>query len=308
MADTQIIAVLGAGLMGHGIALTFARAGHKVRVYDPYPAGLEILQDRVRSSLEAMGVTGPAIEETLARIATEPKLSRAVAGTDIVFEAAPEKPELKRSLFKEVEQHAPATAILASNTSVIPITTIMSDLADRTRALGTHWWNPPHMIPLVEVIRTEWTLKPAIDKAVALLESVGKTPVRVEKDVAGFIGNRLQHAMWREAIYLVESGVCTAEAVDQVVNASFGRRLSVLGPLANADLVGTDLTLDIHENVLADLDNRPAPSPYLRGLVEAGKLGMKTGEGFMSWTPEEADAVRQRVAAHLRRLETILKD
>jgi 3-hydroxybutyryl-CoA dehydrogenase len=112
--------------------------------------------------------------------------------------------------------------------------------------------------------------------------------------------------MWREAINLVETGVCSAEDVDKVVNASFGRRLSVLGPLANADLVGTDLTLDIHENILADLDNRPSPSPYLRNLVEAGKLGMKSGEGFQNWTPEKADEVRQCVAAHLRRLETIL--
>ncbi len=308
MTDTQIIAVLGAGLMGHGIALTFAKAGHDVRVYDPFPAGLEVLHDRVLASLEAMGDARSEIDETLSRITAKAGLPACVAGADFVFEAAPEKPDLKRSLFREVEQHAPATAILASNTSVIPITTIMSDLADRTRALGTHWWNPPHMIPLVEVIRTEWTAESTIDKTVALLESVGKTPVRVEKDVAGFIGNRLQHAMWREAIYLVESGVCTAEAVDKVVNASFGRRLSVLGPLANADLVGTDLTLDIHENVLADLDNRPEPSPYLRRLVEEGKLGMKSGEGFRSWTPKDMEDVRQRVATHLRRLETILED
>jgi len=308
MTGNLNITVLGAGLMGHGIALTFARAGHSVTVYDAFPAGLDALKYRVAASLAAMGVDDREYTATLGRITPQADLATAVTEAAIVFEAAPEKPDLKRALFKEVERSAPDTCILASNTSVIPITTIMSDLADKRRALGTHWWNPPHMIPLVEVIRTEWTDEAVLETMVALLSSVGKTPVRVEKDVAGFIGNRLQHAMWREAIYLVESGVCTAEAVDQVVNASFGRRLSVLGPLANADLVGTDLTLDIHENVLADLDNRPAPSPYLRGLVEAGKLGMKTGEGFMSWTPEEADAVRQRVAAHLRRLETILED
>lgn len=308
MAQTYTIAVLGAGLMGHGIALTFARAGHAVRVHDPFPASLDVLHARVRASLEAMAVPDPEIAGTLERISTQSNLPDTVAQADFVFEAAPEKPDLKRSLFRSVEEHAPATAILASNTSVIPITTIMSDLTDRARALGTHWWNPPHMIPLVEVIRTEWTAEAALEKTVALLASVGKTPVRVEKDVAGFIGNRLQHAMWREAIFLVESGVCTAEAVDQVVNASFGRRLSVLGPLANADLVGTDLTLDIHENVLADLDNRPAPSPYLRALVEDGKLGMKSGQGFRTWTPEDMEDVRQRVATHLRRLETILED
>ncbi|PVB62142.1 3-hydroxyacyl-CoA dehydrogenase family protein [Labrenzia sp. 011] len=308
MAGTPNIAVLGAGLMGHGIALTFARAGHGVRVYDPSSAGLDALHARVSASLGAMGAESREIDETLSRIAPDPEIATCVADAGFVFEAAPEKPDLKRGLFREVERFAPSDAILASNTSVIPITTIVSDLEDRTRALGTHWWNPPHMIPLVEVIRTEWTAEAAIEATVALLSSVGKTPVRVEKDVAGFIGNRLQHAMWREAIYLVESGVCTAEAVDQVVNASFGRRLSVLGPLANADLVGTDLTLDIHENVLADLDNRPTPSPYLRDLVKTGKLGMKSGEGFMSWTPEAMEDVRQRVATHLRRLETILPD
>jgi len=306
MTETHNITVLGAGLMGHGIALTFARAGHNVTVYDAYQTGLDALKNRVATSLSAMGVEADESSGTLERITPQADLPIAVQEAALVFEAAPEKPALKRALFLEVEAAAPAAAILASNTSVIPITTIMAGLATRHRALGTHWWNPPHMIPLVEVIRTRWTDEATMDTMENLLASVGKTPVRVEKDVAGFIGNRLQHAMWREAIHLVESGVCTAEAVDQVVKASFGRRLSVLGPLANADLVGTDLTLDIHENVLADLDNRPTPSPYLRDLVEAGKLGMKTGEGFMSWTPEEADEVRQRVAAHLRRLDTIL--
>ncbi|WP_298986433.1 3-hydroxyacyl-CoA dehydrogenase family protein [uncultured Roseibium sp.] len=306
MAQSFIIAVLGAGLMGHGIALTFARAGHKVNVFDAFQASLDALPERVSKSLGAMGVKDAEIAEVQGRITAGKEMSTCVREADFVFEAAPEKPELKRALFQDVEQHTPTNAILASNTSVIPITTIMADLKHQGRALGTHWWNPPHLIPLVEVIKTQWTDEATIQKTIELLTSVGKTPVRVEKDVAGFIGNRLQHAMWREAIYLVESGVCTAEAVDKVVNASFGRRLSVLGPLANADLVGTDLTLDIHENVLADLDNRPAPSPYLRDLVETGKLGMKSGEGFMSWTQEDMEDVRTRVATHLRKLETIL--
>jgi len=306
MSENKNIAVLGAGLMGHGIALTFARAGHSVQVFDTFQASLDTLHERVRTSLAALGVEGDDADAAISRITCQPDFSACVADADFVFEAAPEKPDLKRALFADVERHAPARTVFASNTSVIPITKIMSDLEDRSRALGTHWWNPPHMIPLVEVIRTEWTAEPAMVAMVDLLASVGKTPVRVEKDVAGFIGNRLQHAMWREAISLVENGVCAAADVDTVVNASFGRRLAVLGPMVNADLVGTDLTLDIHENVLADLDNRPAPSPYLRELVEAGKLGMKTGEGFQSWTPEQADEVRQRVAAHLRKLETIL--
>lgn len=227
---------------------------------------------------------------------------------EFVFEAAPEKLDLKRRIFAEIEEHAPETCILASNTSVMPITKIMSDLRIKSRALGTHWWNPPHMIPLVEVVSTQWTDQAPAEAMMALLEDAGKTPVRVKKDVPGFIGNRLQHALWREAISLVENGICDAESVDTVVKSSFGRRLAVLGPLENADLVGTDLTLDIHENVLFDLEARRAPSPYLAELVAEERLGMKSGKGFRDWTNEEADQLRGRVARHLQRLDGILLD
>ena len=308
MTDPRNISVLGAGLMGHGIALTFARAGHNVSVYDAFPAGLETLHERVRASLAALGVEGPDADEALSRISTDDELAECVSEADYVFEAAPEKPELKKALFADVEKHAPATCVFASNTSVIPITTIMSDLKERSRALGTHWWNPPHMIPLVEVIRTEWTDDATMAAMMVLLADAGKTPVRVEKDVPGFIGNRLQHALWREAISLVERGICDAESVDTVVKSCFGRRLSVLGPLENADLVGTDLTLDIHNTVLADLEDRKGPSPYLERLVAEGRLGMKTGRGFRDWTPEEAEKVRSGVATHLRKLDGILGD
>jgi 3-hydroxybutyryl-CoA dehydrogenase len=190
----------------------------------------------------------------------------------------------------------------------MPITKIMALLRLKNRARGTHWWNPPHMIPLVEVVSTEWTDDAAAEDMMALLTDAGKTPVRVKKDIPGFIGNRLQHALWREAISLVENGVCDAEAVDTVIKSSFGRRLAVLGPLENADLVGTDLTLDIHENVLFDLESRQGPSPYLQKLVEQGRLGMKSGEGFRTWTAEEAQKVRARVARHLTRLDEFLSD
>ena len=141
----------------------------------------------------------------------------------------------------------------------------------------------------------------------ALLADDGKTPVRVEKDVPGFIGTRLQQALRREAISLVEKGLCDAASVDAVVKASFGRRLAVLGPLENADLVGTDLTLDIHNTVLADLEDSHAPSPNLENLVAQGKLAMKSGEGFQRWTPDQAARLRARVVQHLQRLDAILK-
>lgn len=302
----QQMAVIGAGLMGHGIALTLARAGQYVTISDPHAETLKSAPKRISDSLKVLGADEDEIARALKMIELCNTVGSAVRKADFVFEAAPEKLDLKRQIFAEVEEHAPEHAVLASNTSVIQITKIMDGLKHPERALGTHWWNPPHMIPLVEVIKTEWTDAEVADRMMALLASAGKTPVMVEKDVPGFIGNRLQHALWREAISLVERGICDAEAVDTVVKSCFGRRLAVLGPLENADLVGTDLTLDIHENVLFDLESRQGPSPYLEQLVKDGKLGMKTGEGFRKWTEAEAEAVRARVGTHLRKLDGIL--
>jgi 3-hydroxybutyryl-CoA dehydrogenase len=150
------------------------------------------------------------------------------------------------------------------------------------------------------VIGTEWTSPAAIDFTMKLHAAIGQQPVHVKKDVPGFVGNRLQHALWREAISLVENDICDAETVDIVVKAAFGRRLAVLGPIENADLVGTDLTLAIHETVLPAIESRPAPSPYLEKLVADGRLGMKSGEGFRKWTPEQQAELRARVLKHLK--------
>lgn len=304
----QQIAVIGAGLMGHGIALTLARAGQYVTITDPHAETLKSAPKRISDSLRVMGAEDNEIARTLKMIELCSSVGSAVCKADFIFEAAPEKLDLKRQIFADVEAHAPVAAVLASNTSVIQITKIMDGLEHPERALGTHWWNPPHLIPLVEVIKTGWTDGEVAERMMALLASAGKTPVMVEKDVPGFVGNRLQHALWREAVSLVERGICDAEAVDTVVKSCFGRRLAVLGPLENADLVGTDLTLDIHENVLFDLESRQGPSPYLQQLVKDGKLGMKSGEGFRKWTEDEANAVRARVGRHLTRLEGILDD
>ncbi len=301
-------AVIGAGLMGHGIALTLARAGQYVRITDPVENARASVAKRIADSLAALSEQPERIAKILKKIEITNSIEAAVTAAEFVFEAAPEKLALKQSVFAEIEAYAPEDCVLASNTSVMPITQIMQNLRLRSRALGTHWWNPAHLIPLVEVVSTEWTDDSAADQMMALLADAEKTPVRVKKDVPGFIGNRLQHALWREAISLVENDICDADAVDTVIKASFGRRLAVLGPLENADLVGTDLTMDIHENVLFDLENRQAPSPYLAKLVAEGRLGMKTGEGFRKWTPEEAEHLRGRVSRHLQRLDGILLD
>lgn len=291
------ISVIGAGLMGHGIAQVFALAGHDVMIYDSFPATLDTVKSRILANLKDLGDDQRAVE----RVTPQAELTLAVRDADYVVEAVLEDMALKQKLFGEIEQHVRPDTVLASNTSVMPITQIMQGLKHRERALGTHWWNPPFLVPLVEVIETQWTSSTTIDFTMKLHAAAGKKPAHVKKDVPGFIGNRLQHALWREAISLVEHGICDAETVDSVIKAAFGRRLAVLGPLENADMVGTDLTLAIHNTVLADLDSRRGPSPYLEKLVKDGKLGFKTGEGFRKWSPEQQAALRSTVLQHLKK-------
>ena len=291
------IAVIGAGLMGHGIAQVFAVAGHDVTITDSVAASLDSAKARIAAGLKDLGDDPRAVE----RVTPHRDLAAAVRDADYVVEAVSENLPLKQKLFAEIETHVRPDTILASNTSVIPITDIMGGLKQRERALGTHWWNPPTLVPLVEVIGTQWTSPQAIDFTMKLHADAGKKPAHVKKDVPGFIGNRLQHALWREAVSLVERGICDAETVDTVIKAAFGRRLAVLGPLENADLVGTDLTLAIHQTVLPDIEHRPGPSPYLEKLVADGKLGFKSGEGFRKWTPEQQAALRAKVVQHLKK-------
>ncbi len=295
------ISVVGAGLMGQGIAQVFALAGHDVTITDAVAASLNTAKSRIAANLRDLGED----ESAVARVRPCADLAEAVGEADFVVEAVSEDLLLKRKLFAEIEAHVRADTILASNTSVIPITSIMQELAKRERALGTHWWNPPFLVPLVEVIETQWTAPQTIAWTMALHEAAGKKPAHVKKDVPGFIGNRLQHALWREAISLVEHGICDAETVDAVIKTSFGRRLPVLGPLENADLVGTDLTLAIHNIVLPAIDSRPGPSPYLQKLVTEGKLGFKSGEGFRKWSAGQQATLRAKVMQHLKSMQDL---
>ena len=293
------IAVVGAGLMGHGIAQVFAEAGHDVRIHDPAAEVLASVPERVAANLASLGRPAEAVE----RIVLCDALAGAVGEADFVFEAAPERIDLKRAVFAELEAVAPADAVLATNTSVIPVGRIAEGLGTAERVVGTHWWNPPYLVPLVEVVEAERTAPDVVARTIALLGSVGKEAVHVQRDVPGFVGNRLQHALWREAFALVADGVCDAETVDRVVKASFGRRLAVMGPIETADYVGLDLTLDIHEQIISDLDRTPGPSPRLRELVEEGRLGMKAGAGFRDWEPDAPARARETLMAHLTRTD-----
>ena len=165
--------------------------------------------------------------------------------------------------------------------------------------VGTHFWNPPHLVPLVEVTQNEFTSMDTVRKTMDLLRDAGRNPVHIKRDIPGFVGNRLQHAIKREAIALVAAGVCDADTIDEVVKTGFGARMAVLGPMEQSDLVGTDLTLDIQNVLLADLNRDTEPTAYLKNLVASGKLGMRTGEGLRKWTPEAAEAVRARLRQSL---------
>jgi 3-hydroxybutyryl-CoA dehydrogenase len=289
--DKPQIAVIGAGLMGHGIAYLFAAAGHEVRVQDSVPDALQRLLARITEICDLLGTDRAAAD----RVIGGSSIAWAAANAGIVIEAAPERLALKQQIFAALEQYAPADAILASNTSALPISQIAAGLTTRERILGAHFWNPPHLVPLVEIVLMNEANRPAAERLAGVLRAIGRYPVFVQRDIPGFIGNRLQHALKREAIALVAAGVCDAETIDDVVKQGFGARLGVLGPLEQSDLVGLDLTKNIHDTLIPDLDTTPHTHPYLDALIAKGDLGMKTGRGFRRWTPEQADAVRERL-------------
>lgn len=281
--------------MGAGIAVVFAKAGHPVKVYEPNADARDSLQERASQILNALRAPLASLDH----ISVCDELEQAVSGAAFITEAAPEKPDLKRSIFADVERMAASDAVIASNTSVIPIGQITEGLASAERMVGTHWWNPPYLVPLVEVVQTDRTSTTTIWKTLSLLTSVGKSPAHIKKDVPGFVANRLQHALWREAIAMVAEGICDAQTLDHCVKSSFGLRLAVLGPLENADLVGLDLTLDIHKTIIPELDRSAGPNPFLEEQIAEGKLGCKSGEGFRAWTEEEVAELRNRLTQHL---------
>ncbi len=295
--------MIGAGLMGHGIAQVFAVAGARVRVFDPSAEALRSLRPRVESNLEALGMSTEAAENV------EPVSSVAAAagGAEMVIEAAPEDLQLKRGIFAELAEVADGHAILASNTSVISIGEIAAGQAAANRIVGTHWWNPPYLVPLVEVIEHGGADPWVVQRAITLLDAAGKTAVHVRRDIPGFVGNRLQHAMWREALALLDAGVCDPETIDTVVRSGFGARLAAIGPIENADLVGLDLTEAIHSYLLPHLDASTEPAAGLRERVHRGELGGKSGRGYLDWEEGDADAARDRMAAQLRKPASALR-
>ena len=288
------VAIIGAGLMGSGIAQVFLVAGHDVIVHDRDQGALEESSNRIRDIYGLL-----KLEPDLDRLVLEEDLQQAVTNADFVIEAVIEDLEAKKDLFRRLSESAPAEAILASNTSAIPITLIAAGANDPGRIVGTHFWNPPWAVDLVEVVQGEQTSPETVSRMIQVLSDLQMQPVHVKRDVPGCIGNRLQHALKREAIALVENGICDAETVDTVVKSGFGQRLAALGPLKQSGMLGLELTLRIHETLIPDHDRTPGPAPLLRKRDAEGNAGMVTGKGFRSWTPETAAEVRLRLSESL---------
>lgn len=298
------IGVVGAGLMGTNIALDFALAGFPVHITDARPEQLQRSRGTVEENtrlLEAHAALGEPPAEVLARIRYCETLGETVSGTDLVVEAVSEDLELKRALFGRIAAEVSAECVLASNTSSF-MPSLLADATGRPeRFLVAHYWNPAHLIPLVELVPSPHTDADVLETLRLLYERMGKRPVVVRKETLGFIGNRLQFALLREALSLVERGVATPEDIDTVVRASFGRRLPVTGLFRTADLAGLDVLHAICGVLFPDLAANAEPGPSMAELVAAGRLGTKTGAGWFTYTPQEAEALRATLAKELIR-------
>lgn len=295
--DTAVdrLSIVGAGTMGYAIALGFAVGGKHVTVFDVDEQALESARGRiesgVRTFVDAGHLEGDERTTTLERVAYEPSLEAAVEDADMVTEAVPEQLDVKQGVFADLDDYAPDDAILATNTSGLSVTEIASVVDDPSRVVGTHYFNPAHVVPVVEIVRGEATSDAVVDVAYDCLESVGKTPVVVEREVPGFIANRIQLAMSYEAESLLERGVASAEDIDRAVKGSFGFRLPSLGVFEKMDHSGLDVHLDVSSYLMADLDRGTEPKPFLEERVDEGDYGLKTGTGVYDWTDADARAV-----------------
>ncbi len=285
-----MIGVIGGGRMGAAIAQIFASDGCDVILVEPDGKTRAAIPARIAAICEARRQ-----DDAASRVATRAAMDDELAGCALVIEAAPEKLELKQAIFERLSALCGPATILATNTSVIPVTDIGARASHPERVVGTHFWNPPYAVRLVEVVQTAATSPETVERTMALMARAGQMPVHVRRDVPGFIGNRLQHALKREAIALVQNGVCDAATVDFVIRNSFGARLGIMGTLEQSDLVGLNLTLDIHKVILSDLDRSTEPQKLLVDLVAAGKTGASAGEGFRTWNDEERAELQGRL-------------
>lgn len=291
--------------MGHGIAQEFACAGYRVHLHD-------ITKEKLNNALVQIGknltllaensvIEKASIPETMQYIQTTTELTEAAETADFVVEAVSENLPLKQQIFEKLDSLCQPHTILASNTTALMPSQIGANTKRTDKILNTHYFNPPYLIPLVELIRSPDTSDETVSVTFDLLTAIGKTPALIEKEALGFVGPRLQAALIREAFAIVERGIASAETVDLVVRNSFGRRLSVAGPFEVFELAGWDLVLDAFEELYKDLNSAPGINPLLREMVESDKLGVKSGEGFYEWSEERQQALHDKMSQALIR-------
>jgi 3-hydroxybutyryl-CoA dehydrogenase len=297
------IAVVGAGIMGHGFATLFAQKGFSVHLHDVDQDLLKKAYAQIAFNLntfvEHRLISKKGRAEALEKIITTPDLQEAAGKADFVLEAVPEALELKKEVFKQLDRIAPPHAILASNTSALSITEIASGTQRPQNTIILHWVNPPHIIPVVEIVRGEKTSDETAELSYRLMLKLGKKPVRVLKEVPGFLFNRLHLALYREALHCLETGVATPEDIDLVVKAGLGFRLAALGPLEASDFGGLDTFLRVCQNLFPHLNASQEAPLLLKRLVAEGKLGVKTGEGFYRYP---AASVKRKIQERDHRL------
>jgi len=291
-------AVIGTGMMGPGIAVTLALGGSRAtiisRTSESARLGLEKAHSQVRL-LADHGLTEPERAAAAYELLDcSDDLLGTVAQADMVVESAPENIEFKQKLFEDMDRVAKPEAVLATNTSGLSITAVASLCKRPERVLTTHFWNPPHLMPLVEIVKGEKTSDAVAESVREFLTSCGKVPVIVKKDRPGQLGNRLQMALWREAVNIVAEGIASAEDVDLAAKSGFGLRLPVYGIFEHADAVGLDMVIGIMDYVSKDLYNLPQAPDFFRQLVACGDLGAKTGRGFYDWSKKDIQAVKDR--------------
>jgi 3-hydroxybutyryl-CoA dehydrogenase len=311
LSQIKRVAVIGAGIMGHGFAQIFAQKGYSVLLYDIDEKILKAALARIGANLDTFiehgMIRSKEKKPTLERIATTTNLEEAVGKVDFVLEAVPEIMDLKKEVFAKLDRWTPPHAILASNTSGLSITEMGSVTSRPEKTVIIHGINPPHIIPVVEIVRGEKTSEETAELCYRLLLKLGKVPVRVLKEVPGFLFNRLQLALYREALYCLETGVAAIEDIDNVVKAGYGFRSANLGPLETSDFGGLDTFCRVAEHLLPHLSDAKSPTSVLQKLVDEGKLGVKTGEGFYSYPPAVARRkIKQRDQRLLQQLKLFM--
>ena len=305
----QNVAVIGTGTMGPGIAQIFSQSGLKVLLYDIKVEQLEKATQTIQNNLKTFvgtgSITSKEAEETRQRITTTSNLKEAAQAADFVLEAVPEVVDIKKSVFSELDRLCPPDVILATNTSGLSITEIAKATQFPSRVVGMHWWNPPIIIPAIEVIKGELTGEETLNITKALVTKIKKIPVIVKKDIPGFLGNRMQYALMREAIALLNEGVASAEDIDMMIKAGIGFKFPVMGPLETIDMAGLDIFYRVSQYLYGKLDASPSPPAIVKEKVERNELGLKSGKGFYDYKDVNTQGL---MAERIKKLLIILRE